>query len=520
MPSSKPLSIEPAADRRADARAGAPSALAGMRFDNSYARLPERFYARLAPSAVKAPSLIQLNAGLARELGLDAEALRGAEGVSVLSGNAVPADARPLAMAYAGHQFGQFVPQLGDGRAILLGELVDARGGRRDVQLKGCGRTPFSRAGDGRSALGPVIREYVLSEAMHALGVPTTRSLAAVGTGEPVFRETPLPGGVLTRIAASHVRVGTFEYFAARRDRDALRHLADYVIRRHCPDARDAPKPYVALYQAVCDAQAALVAGWMHVGFIHGVMNTDNMAVSGETIDYGPCAFVDEYDPATVFSSIDHRGRYAFGNQGAIAQWNLARFGETLLALIDDDADRALADANEVLASFLPSFQRRWLDGMRRKLGLRTAADGDEALARDWLALMQHCRADYTLAFRELCAAAEPDGPAADGGALAARFAGAPGLAEWLARWRRRLAREDGPADERAAGMRAVNPARIPRNHNVERAISAAVRDGNFGEMRGLLDALSAPCEERPEWARYARGPEPHERVAQTFCGT
>ena len=492
--------------------------MAAWGFSNSYAQLPAHFYARLKPTAVKRPRLIQLNAGLARELGLDPASLRGADGVAALSGNAVPDSAEPLAMAYAGHQFGHFVPQLGDGRAILLGELTDARGRRVDVQLKGAGRTPFSRAGDGRSALGPVIREYVLSEAMHALGIPTTRSLAALDTGETVFRDTALPGGILVRVAASHVRIGTFEYFAARRDQEALRSLADYVAQRHYPEALAARQPYVALYRAACDAQAALVARWMHVGFIHGVMNTDNMSLSGETIDYGPCAFMDEYDPMAVFSSIDRRGRYAFGKQGAIAQWNLARLGESLLPLLDDDPERALAEANAALEAFQPNFQRRWLDGMRRKLGLRAAADGDAALVQDWLELMRRAGADYTLSFRALCAAALDDDAS-----LAERLGNSAELDAWLVRWRRRQRRENRSAAERAADMRRANPALIPRNHQVERAISAAVNDGRFDAMRELTAALSAPyedCGERPERARYAQPPKPEERVTQTFCGT
>ena len=512
MQSKQRPSTEPAGDRR-PATNGAPAAPA-MRLDNSYARLPARFYVRTDPTAVKNPRLIHLNTGLAQELGLDVETLRSAAGVAVLAGNALPDDALPLAMAYAGHQFGHFVPQLGDGRAILLGERVDPLGRRWDMQLKGSGRTPFSRGGDGRSALGPVIREYVLSEAMHALGIPTTRSLAAVDTGEMVMRETVMPGGVLTRIASSHVRVGTFEYFAARQDADALRRLADFVIERHHPDATEAANPYIALYQAVCDAHAALVARWMHVGFIHGVMNTDNTAISGETIDYGPCAFMDEYDPATVFSSIDRQGRYAFGKQGAIAQWNLARFGETLLTLMDDE-EAARAAAVHALESFQPTFQRCWLTGMRRKLGLRAERDDDATLVQDWLDLMQRHRADHTLAFRELSDAAQgEDRP------LAERFAQDPALGAWLARWRQRLRQEKRTADACMADMQAANPARIPRNHNVEKAISAAVQDGDFGEMRDLIDALSAPYQEQPRWARYAVAPKPEERVTQTFCGT
>ena len=368
----------------------------GGQFDNSYARLPPRFYARLPPTPVRSPSTVKVNYPLAEELGLEAMRLESAGGAAVLSGNLVPEWADPLAMAYAGHQFGHFVPQLGDGRAILLGEIIGPDGTRRDLQLKGAGRTPFSRRGDGRAALGPVLREYIISEAMHALGIPTTRSLAVVTTGEPVVRETVLPGAVLTRVAASHLRIGTFEYFAAQGDHEALTILAEYAIARHYPALQARPTPSLALLAAVREAHAALMARWMQVGFIHGVMNTDNMTISGETIDYGPCAFMDAYDPAAVFSSIDHYGRYAFGNQPRIAYWNLARFADTLLPLLDDNHDKAIAMAADTINQFPASFERYWREGMRRKLGLVSEQPDDAGLIDALLALMQ----EHTLTFR------------------------------------------------------------------------------------------------------------------------
>jgi serine/tyrosine/threonine adenylyltransferase len=381
----------------------------GWAFSNSYAALPGRFFARLDPVPVAEPRLIQFNAALATELGLEWASLDGAALAALFSGSAIPEGAEPIALAYAGHQFGQFVPQLGDGRAILLGEVVDRSGTRRDIQFKGTGRTPYSRSGDGRAALGPVLREYLVSESMHALGIPATRSLAAVATGEVVFRERALPGAIVTRVAASHVRVGTFEYFAARRDAEAVKILADYVIDRHYPDLRSADRPYLELLRAVCERQAALLAGWMHVGFIHGVMNTDNTAISGETIDFGPCAFMDAYDPATVFSSIDGMGRYAYANQPPAAQWNLARFAETLLALIDADANRAVEAAGAEIDAFSAHFAAHWLSGMRRKFGLLTPLEGDLELVQAWLDTMRRNDCDYTLTFRRLCDAADSD---------------------------------------------------------------------------------------------------------------
>nr|WP_294517733.1 YdiU family protein [uncultured Rhodopila sp.] len=479
-------------------------------FDNSYARLPDRFHARLDPKPVAAPRLVRLNTALAEQLGIDPEALANPEGLAMLAGNAAPPGAEPLAQAYAGHQFGHFVPQLGDGRACLLGEVIGRDGIRRDIQLKGSGTTPFSRAGDGRAALGPVLREYLVSEAMAALGVPTTRTLAAVTTGEPVWRETRLPGAVLTRIASSHIRVGTFQYFAARGDTEAVRLLADHAIARHYPDAAGADNPYSAFLDAVIAAQAELVARWLLIGFIHGVMNTDNCAISGETIDYGPCAFMDEYDPATVFSSIDHGGRYAYGNQPRIAQWNLARLAETLLPLLGADEDSSMAAAREALSAFAPRFETAYRTGLRRKIGLTTEREGDDALTEDFLALLAADRVDFTLAFRGLSDPASARTLFADGAAFDA----------WAGRWRSRLAAQPGGADAAYGVMQAANPAFIPRNHLVEAALSAATEQSDFAPFEALLDVLSRPYQGDPAMAAYARGPREEERVLQTFCGT
>jgi len=480
-------------------------------FDNTYARDLEGFYTRTAPTPVAVPHLILFNRALADELGLAPEAAEAA----VLTGNRIPPGAEPLAMAYAGHQFGQFVPQLGDGRALLLGEVVDRRGRRRDIQLKGAGPTPFSRRGDGRAALGPVLREYLISEAMHALGIPTTRALAAAATGEPVYRETVLPGAVFTRVAASHIRVGTFQFFAVRNDIEAVKRLADYVIARLYPEIAGADQPYLALLDAVMARQAALIAQWMHVGFIHGVMNTDNMAVSGETIDFGPCAFIDAYDPATVFSSIDEMGRYAYGNQPAIAQWNLARFAETLLPLIGPDRQRAIDVATERIKGFPGLYMGHWLSGMGRKLGLVEHRHDDLELVHAWLDLLQANHADFTLSFRYLADALE----GREGG-LRSLFADQAGLDRWLGRWRTRMAQEAQPLDRRAASMRRVNPLFIPRNHRVEEALAAAVGDGELAPLNTLLDVLSRPFAEQPGAESYAVPPEPGLGPYRTFCGT
>jgi serine/tyrosine/threonine adenylyltransferase len=490
---------------------------AAIAFDNSYARLPERFYARLPPTPVAAPRLLKLNHALARQLGLDPDVLRSPEGVAILAGNRLAPGSQPIALAYAGHQFGGFSPQLGDGRAILLGEVVDRDGVRRDIQLKGSGPTPFSRRGDGRAALGPVLREYLVSEAMHVLGIPTTRSLAAVSTGEPVWRDAELPGAVLTRVASSHIRVGTFQFFAARGDLEALRLLADHVIDRHYPEVRDAARPYRALYEQVIARQAKLIAQWMLVGFIHGVMNTDNTSVSGETIDYGPCAFMDAYDPATVFSSIDTQGRYAFANQPRIAPWNLARFGETLLPLLADDDDAALAQANEALGTFQPLYAAALLAGLRAKLGLVTEDEGDAVLADDLLKAMAANQADFTLTFRRLGDAAVD--PARDAG-VRDQFLDPAAFDAWAVRWRERLAREprDGPA--RRTAMHAVNPIYIPRNHRVEAVLAAAIERDDYAPFEELMTVLARPFEERPEFAAYAEPPTDDMSGYKTFCGT
>ena len=486
-------------------------------FDNSYARLPDRFFARLQPTPVAAPRLVRLNEKLARHLGLDPARLAAPAGLAVLAGNQVPRLGDPLAMAYAGHQFGHFVPQLGDGRAILLGEVVDRNGSRRDIQLKGSGPTPFSRNGDGRAALGPVLREYIVSEAMFALGLPTTRSLAVVATGETVRRETPRPGAVLTRVASSHIRIGTFQFFAARGDVDAIRDLADHVIARHYPEAVEAANPYRALLDLVIARQAELVAQWLLVGFIHGVMNTDNMSIAGETIDYGPCAFMDAYDPATVYSSIDTVGRYAYGNQPRIAKWNLARLAETLLPVIADDKDAAIELAKASLGGFATRFEAAHAAGLRRKLGLFQALPDDLALAEDLLERMAHNGADFTLTFRRLCdAAVGPDGDAA----VRSLFTDPSAYDAWAENWRHRLAEDGRATAERRASMRAVNPAFIPRNHVVEEALSAAVDTGNLAPFENLLTVLSRPYDDQPAFGSHADPPRPEQVVRQTFCGT
>ena len=487
-------------------------------FDNSYARLPERFYARLAPTPVTAPRLVKLNEALCRQLGLDPADLASPEGVAMLAGNRVAPGSEPIALAYAGHQFGNFVPQLGDGRAVLLGEVVDRDGRRRDIQLKGSGRTPFSRGGDGRAAVGPVLREYIVSEAMAALGIPTTRSLAAVTTGEPIWRDGELPGAVLTRVASSHIRVGTFQFFAARGDVEALRLLADHVIERHYPEASNAAEPYRVLFERVVEAQARLVAQWLLVGFIHGVMNTDNCTISGETIDYGPCAFMDAYNPETVFSSIDQQGRYAYAHQPSIAHWNLARFGETLIPLLAEDGDKALTIANEVLPTFRGHYVGALIGGLRRKLGLFAEEEGDGALAQDLLNAMTDGRADFTLTFRRLGdAAADPSFDAEVRGLFQEK---PEAFDVWVARWRERLAREPQDGAGRRAAMHAANPIYIPRNHRVELALAAAADREDYAPFEELVTVLARPFEERPGLEAYAEPPPEDQRVYRTFCGT
>lgn len=493
----------------------AESRVSPFAFDNSYARELEGFYVPWRAAQVARPTLVKFNRELAEELCLDADALDSDRGAGIFAGNETPEGALPIAQAYAGHQFGGFVPQLGDGRALLLGEIIDQKGRRRDIQLKGSGPTPFSRAGDGRAALGPVLREYLIGEAMHALRIPTTRALAAVVTGEPVYREGALPGAVLTRVAASHIRVGTFEFFAARGDQEKVRRLADYVIARHYPELIQHADRYYGLLERVRDKQASLIASWMCVGFVHGVMNTDNMAVSGETIDYGPCAFMDYYDPGTVFSSIDTYGRYAYANQPKIAQWNLARFAETLLPLIDDDGNRAVARATEAVNAFAAQYEREWLKGLRAKLGLMREDEADLRLANGFLTAMQGNKIDFTLAFRYLA-----DAALGDDAPIRALFSDPSRYDAWSAEWRARLAEEKADAVLRAEGMRRVNPAFIPRNHRVEEALSAAVERGDYAPFDRLLQILSRPFDDRPEFAAYA-GPSPLGGPRyRTFCGT
>jgi len=496
-------------------------------FDNTYARELPGLYAAWKPATVPAPALLFLNRALADDLGLDAPALDSPEGAALFSGNTLPEGAEPLAQAYAGHQFGGFSPQLGDGRALLLGEVIDRRGQRRDIAFKGSGRTPFSRGGDGKAAVGPMLREVLIGEAMHALGIPSTRALAVVATGELVYREAAFPGAILTRVAASHLRVGTFQFFAARGETDKLRQLAEYAIARHDPALAGTPGRHLALLRAVAGRQATLIAQWMNVGFIHGVMNTDNMTISGETIDYGPCAFMEAYDPATVFSSIDHGGRYAYGNQPSIARWNLARLAEALLPLMADGDDevvlrQAVADVTAVIDAFPSLYAEALLQGRRAKLGLQQAADdsGDTTLAEDWLALLQQHGVDFTLAWRRLA-----DAAAGDGNPLHSLFTEPAALSPWLERWRGRCTREDGGDGgaglARATRMRQVNPWLIPRNHRVEEALAAASEHGDLTLLERLLAALRDPYDEDPAFARYAE-PAPAQVSAgyQTFCGT
>jgi serine/tyrosine/threonine adenylyltransferase len=473
--------------------------------DTSYRSLPPALYTELPPVPVRGPRLAIINHALLRELNL--KEFKEQDDLPVLSGNAAPPGSMPLAQAYAGHQFGYFT-RLGDGRAILLGEHITADNRRYDIQLKGSGRTPYSRNGDGRAALGPMLREYIVSEAMHALGIPTTRSLAVVATGEPVYRETVLHGAILTRVAASHIRVGTFEYAAQLDDPAVLAALADYTIARHYPQLIGSPARYAEFIRAVGDRQATLIAQWLQVGFIHGVMNTDNMAISGETIDYGPCAFMDTYDPDTVFSSIDHHGRYRYRNQQPIAAWNLARLAETLLPLVDADPRRAEQIALDALESFNARFAVYWQDGMRAKLGLFNREDGDAELIDELLRLMHRHQLDYTTTFRSL---------SYEDSAAHALPADAEAAA-WYAAWRDRAVRQDA-ADERFARMRRVNPAVIPRNHRVEEALRAA-EQGSMDETERLLAVLAAPFDLAEEDARYQESPGAEAAGYRTFCGT
>lgn len=482
-------------------------------FDNSYAKLPEAFFQRGHPTPVAAPVLIRLNRGLATSLGMDPDFLESPDGLAILSGNQVPEGADPLAMAYSGHQFGGFSPQLGDGRAILLGEVIGKDGLRRDIQLKGPGLTPFSRRGDGRSALGPVLREYIVSEAMATLGVSTTRALAAVASGENVVRDGVVPGGIFTRVAASHIRIGTFQWFAARQDSENLRILADYVIARHYPNLLDAENRYLALLDAVIARQARLIAHWMQLGFIHGVMNTDNMSVSGETIDYGPCAFLDTYHPLKKFSFIDQQGRYAFARQGEIAHWNLTRFAETLIPLIHQDTEKSIAHAEAALERFPEIHHDALQQRLTAKIGLEGDASHDWPLVTALLEAMTAGEADFTLVFRHLTIALETD----DNAPVIRLFNQPDAITSWLSDWRTRI--QDLTKDDVLALMRRSNPIFIPRNHRIEEAIQAAYR-GDYQPFHRLNDILQHPFAEQPDTTEYESAPAPEQIVQATFCGT
>ena len=496
---------------------------APFRLDNSYARELPGCYVAWPPAPVQAPQLLYFNRELAAELGIEPGAHDEKELAALFSGNALPEGATPIAQAYAGHQFGNFAPQLGDGRALLIGEVIDRHGHRRDLAFKGSGRTPFSRNGDGKAAVGPMLREVLVGEAMHALGIPTTRALAVIATGEPVYREETLPGAQLTRVAGSHLRVGTFEYFAARDERERVGQLADYGIARHDPGLAGTNDRYARWLGAVAERQAALLAQWMNVGFIHGVMNTDNMSIAGETIDFGPCAFMEAYHPGTVFSSIDRHGRYAYANQPAVAQWNLARFAEAILPLLAEDEDAAVDIASGILAGFGASYRRHWLQGVRAKLGLQAPAapstqedEADAALANDWLALLQAGAVDYTLAWRRLAEAA-----AGRREALHALFTDTAALDAWLARWLARAAGEVQAPAQRAEAMRRVNPRIIARNHRVEEALAAASDAGDLGPFEALLQAIRRPWDDDPALATYAEpAPASYTERYRTFCGT
>ncbi len=476
-------------------------------FDNTFARELSELYIPWQPAAVPAPELLLLNDRLAAELGVEPDTLRAPDGVAVLAGNAVAEGSTPVAQAYSGHQFGGFSPRLGDGRALLIGEVIDVHGNRRDLHLKGSGRTPFSRGGDGKAVVGPMLREYVIGEAMHALGIPTTRALAVVATGEQIARERMLPGAVLTRVAASHLRVGTFQYAAAQGDPSVLRRLADHAIERHYPDAAGATNPHLAMFEAVVEAQASLVARWMLVGFIHGVMNTDNMTISGETIDYGPCAFMDEFDPATVFSSIDEGGRYAYGNQPQIALWNLARLAEAMLPLLGDTTEGGVAAATAVLERYSGRFNHHWLAGMRSKLGIADVGDDDPQLIADLATQMQAQRVDFTSFFRALAQAADGDADP-----VRAMFGGSLLFDAWLERWRQR-------SSHPSQAINRVNPIYIARNHLVEAALTSAT-EGDLGPVHQLLEVLADPFTERPGFERYAEPSPGGSSGYRTFCGT
>jgi uncharacterized protein YdiU (UPF0061 family) len=487
-------------------------------FNNTYVNLGKDFSVRVMPSPVTNPELVIFNHQLGEALGLSETCLTAAEGAAILAGSRFPEGTEPVAMAYAGHQFGHFVPQLGDGRALLLGQLAGPDGVPHDIHLKGSGRTVFSRGGDGRAALGPVLREYLVSEAMAKLGLPTTRALAAVTTGEQVARQELLPGGVITRTARSFVRVGTFEYFSSRNNLDAVTRLADYVIEQHYPGCREAANPYLALLEAVIERQAALIAQWMQVGFIHGVMNTDNMSIAGETIDYGPCAFMDHYAHDQVYSSIDHHGRYAYNNQPNIGLWNLTRLAETLLPLLADSPEAAVETARAALQAYAGLYEQGWLDGMRAKVGLQTRHDADKALIDELFEIMAAGRADFTLTFHYLSTLAA-DSPDRDGSARTL-FSDPAQFDRWAQHWRLRLRQEDSVDAARQARMQAINPVYIPRNHRIEATIRAAEDHGDFSLFHELHAVLQNPWQRQPGKDAYMLPPEPDEVVQQTFCGT
>lgn len=487
-------------------------------FDNSYVHLPERFYSRQLPVPVASPGLIRVNHALAAHLGIDPAWLESATGVEFLAGNFIPQGADPIATVYAGHQFGGWSPQLGDGRAVLLGEVIAEDGIRYDIQLKGSGRTPYSRGGDGRAPLGPVLREYVLSEAMSVLGVPTSRALGAVTSGEKVMRAGRIPGAVLARVAQSHIRIGTFQFFAAQRDYASVKTLADHVIQRHYPQAARAENPIRALLDGVVARQASLIAKWQSLGFIHGVMNTDNVLLSGETIDYGPCAFMDEFDPARVFSSIDQGGRYAYRNQPHIAHWNLGMLAQALLPLLDDEQENALASGQAAINIFPDLYQRAYQDGMLRKLGLTDNTEEDGALIQDLLTLMHEQQTDFTLTFRHLADLVDPDN--ASGGGVGSLIKLPADFEPWLQRWQTRLTADPQDIRTRQAGMYAANPVFIPRNHLLEEVIETASLQEDFGPFHALVEVLARPHEYDPALSRYALPPRPEQQVMQTFCGT
>ncbi len=486
-----------------------------INFDNTYAEQMQGFYTPCHSANAPSPTLIKFNYELAAQLGLPLNSLSETELAAIFSGNHSPDGAFPIAQVYAGHQFGGFSQQLGDGRALLLGEVIDAQGQRFDIQLKGSGRTPYSRGGDGKAALGPVLREYIVSEAMYALGIPTTRALAAVTTGEQVMRTEPLPGGVFTRVAASHIRIGTFQYFAARQETEHIQKLADYTIERHYPHLKEAENPYLEMFAAICDTQASLVAQWVLMGFIHGVMNTDNMTVSGETIDYGPCAFMDDYNPATVFSSIDRHGRYAYQNQPSIAQWNLARLAEAILPLFGKDTEKNISHATEILENFPDIYTQYWLAGMRKKLGLYTMREDDLSLANDLLASMEGQQVDYTLLFRQLSDVLNDDEqPTCN------LFKDASDFRQWIIQWKERINHEPQSISDCVQSMNQVNPLYIPRNHKVEEALEAAVNEADYSKFELLVTTLNNPFERQDGKEAYSQPAPDNFGPYKTFCGT